>query len=211
MSEAVKILKDLFSKFKILEECREEIIRAYEAMVECYQHNGKVLVCGNGGSASDADHIVAELMKGFLKKREISGDLKNILQKDFAMGQVFAEKLQMPLPAINLVAQSSLLTAIANDIDADFIFAQQVLGYGRRGDILIGLSTSGMAKNVLNAVYLARFLGMVTIGFTGKAGGLLEKRCDILIKIPDHSTPAIQELYLPVYHALCAMVESYFF
>jgi D-sedoheptulose 7-phosphate isomerase len=180
--------------------------------VDCYASGGKVLVCGNGGSAADADHIVGELMKGFLRKRPLPADQRaSLAAADPEFGDDIAAKLQGALPAINLSAASAFTTAFGNDVSAYLAYAQAVLGYGRRGDALVGLSTSGNASNVLAAFTVARNLGLKTIGLTGSGGGKMSGRCDILIKVPAQSTPKVQELHLPVYHCLCAMVEAHFF
>ncbi|MGI6705743.1 MAG: D-sedoheptulose-7-phosphate isomerase [Clostridia bacterium] len=212
MKEPFVILENLIRRYPILEECEEDIRRAYDALVDCFSKGGKVLICGNGGSAADAEHMVGELMKGFLKKRELSQAMKDRLEQLHPdMGSYMGEKLQGALPAIALTTHTALATAFSNDVDANLIYAQQVLGYGKKGDLLIGFSTSGNAKNVLYAFHMARALDMTTIGFTGKTGGSMKETAEISICVPELATPNIQELHLPVYHALCAMVEDFFF
>ena len=207
-----EILDGMIIRYPVLRACRTEIQQSFEALAQCYLNGGKVLVCGNGGSAADAEHIVAELMKGFLKKRELSSVLKNALrERDPETGNVLAVKLQNSLPAISLTFNTTLNTAFANDVDPDLVFAQQVLGYGKKGDILIGISTSGNAKNVYNALFTAKTLGLKCIGLTGQSGGKMAVLCDIIIKVPNTITPEIQELHLPIYHTLCAMLEENFF
>jgi D-sedoheptulose 7-phosphate isomerase len=187
---------------------------AYEAVVRCYKNGGKALICGNGGSAADSGHIAAELMKGFMLKRPIPEAEKRKLSELFPGengGEYLADKLQRALPAISLCEHAALITAITNDVAADMIFAQQVYGYGARGDVLIAISTSGSAKNVINAVKTAKFKEMTSIGLTGESGGKLYGLCDITIRVPAVSTPEVQELHLPVYHAICMAVENKFF
>ncbi len=212
MKEPLKILENLIQRYPSLEECKEDIRRAYVALVDCFSTGGKVLICGNGGSAADSEHMVGELMKGFLKKRELTQEIKDRLEQVHPdVGPYMGEKLQGALPAIALTAHTALATAFSNDVDADLIFAQQVLGYGKKGDVLIGFSTSGNASNVLYAFYMGHALGMTTIGLTGKVGGSMKKTAEISICVPEVATPNVQELHLPVYHTLCAMVEDFFF
>ncbi len=212
MNDPIKILENMIERYPILKECRDDIQKAYEIIVECYKNKGKILVCGNGGSAADSEHIVSELMKGFLKKRPLTEDIKNAIMKtNSERGKYLAEKLQGSLPVISLTSQVPLCTAISNDTDPSLIFAQQVLGYGKPDDVLIGISTSGNAENVLNALVVARSLNMKTIGLSGRTGGKMKDACDIIICVPEDITPKIQELHLPVYHTLCAIIEAYFF
>lgn len=203
------ILHTLVQQYPMLAPCQDDIQTAFSALYDCYASGGKLLLCGNGGSAADCDHITGELMKGFLKSRPLDSALCGAI--DGMCTQGIASRLQGGLPAINLCAHTALITAISNDLGGDVIYAQQVVGYGRTGDVLLGLSTSGNAQNVCSAVAAARAKGLCTIGMTGRAGGRLRELCDIAICVPADSTPAIQELHLPVYHALCAMVEAAFF
>src|SRR5215216_1116069 len=205
-------IQQLISTYPELTACFSDIRAAYQVLCASYRGGGKVLTCGNGGSAADAEHIVGELMKGFLSKRPLSGDVHaKLLAASAQDGDYLASHLQGALPAISLVSQSSLLSAIANDTAADMIFAQQVYAYGREDDTLIGLSTSGNARNVMNAMQVARAFGLHTIALTGPTGGALKSLCDVCICVPAESTPSIQERHLPVYHALCAMLEQEFF
>jgi phosphoheptose isomerase len=206
------ILQELLNRYPILTGAEHEIRKASEYLINCYQKGGKVLVCGNGGSCSDADHIVGELMKGFELNRPIGELLKKELA-DFGgeRGVYLAEKLQQGLPAISLSAHSALITAVANDTDADLIFAQQVVGYGNAGDVLIAISSSGNSRNVIDAIITAKAKGMDVIGLSGETGGKMKLLCDILINVPGKVTSFIQELHLPVYHTLCLMVENAFF
>jgi phosphoheptose isomerase len=207
-----KILEELTERYPQLAPVREQIRKAGENLISCYGRGGKVLVCGNGGSCSDADHIVGELMKGFESMRTIGNDLKEKLKAvDNDRGAFLSEKLQQGLPAISLAAHTALITAVANDNGADLIFAQQVMGYGNPGDVLIGISTSGSSRNVLDAVITGKAKGLTVIGLTGESGGKMKAFCDILIHVPGQTTAQVQELHLPVYHALCKMVESHFF
>ena len=205
-------IEQLISTYPELETCAPDIQAAYETLRASYHLGGKVLTCGNGGSAADAEHIVGELMKGYLLKRSVSEKVhKKLLAAAPQAGDYLASHLQGALPAISLVSQTSLLSAIANDTAADMAFAQQVYAYGRKGDALIGLSTSGNASNVIHASEVARLLGLHIIALTGPTGGALKRLCDVCICVPEESTPAIQERHLPIYHVLCAMLEEEFF
>jgi len=206
------ILEELIGRYPQLLQVKVEIRKAVECLIECYQQGKKVLICGNGGSCSDSDHIVGELMKGFEHKRTVSESFKNeLIKKDDVRGKYLSEKLQQGLPAISLSAHSALITAVANDTDANLIFAQQVIGYGNTGDVLIAISSSGNSQNVLDALITAKAKEMAVIGLTGETGGKMKSWCDILINVPGKSTAHVQELHLPVYHTLCLMVENYFF
>lgn len=205
-------LKELIERYPQLSPLKDKIAQAAESLIKCYQHGGKLLVCGNGGSCSDSDHIVGELMKGFEQKRLISENFKNELIKvDTERGMYLSEKLQQGLPAISLAAHSALITAVANDTDSDLIFAQQVAGYGNPGDVLICISTSGNSQNIVDAIITAKAKGMTVLGLTGEKGGRMRSWCDILINVPGTRTAFVQELHFPVYHALCRIVENYFF
>jgi D-sedoheptulose 7-phosphate isomerase len=206
------ILEKLVKDNPGLAPCLNSLEKAFETITRCYSNGGKVLICGNGGSAADAEHITGELMKGFLVKRSIDARLAYKLKELFpADGEYLSANLQGALPAISLSSQTSLLTAFSNDVAPDMAFAQQVYGYGRKGDVLIGLSTSGNSSNVINALKVAKALDMETVGFTGKDGGAMKDVCDILISVPAVETYRVQEYHLPLYHALCAMVEADFF
>ena len=193
-------------------QVKDKIGKAADCLISCYQNGGKVLVCGNGGSSSDSDHIVGELMKGFEQKRNLVEKIKNeLILKGGERGKYLSEKLQQGLPAISLSAHSGLISAIANDTDADLIFAQQVIGYGNEGDVLLALTTSGNSQNIIDAIITAKAKGMTVIGLTGETGGKIASQCDILINVPGKSTASVQELHLPVYHVLCLITESSFF
>ncbi len=185
---------------------------AYDLLLTCYQHGGQVLICGNGGSASDSEHVVGELMKGYLSARPVPTALRRQLEDTFPeTGAYLADHLQGALPTLSLVSQSALITAVANDIAGDMIFAQQVYGYGRRGDLLLAISTSGRSRNVLYAAQVARVLGLSTLGMTGGTGGDLKHTCTLTVCVPRERTADIQEQHLAIYHALCAMLEEALF
>ena len=213
MKKCVEVVYNkLFEKYPVLVECKNDIMAAFDVLDNCFSQGGKVLVCGNGGSACDSEHIIGELMKGFLLKRELREDtldkFKMALPDNW---EYITASLQGALPAISLVSQTGISTAVSNDIAGDMIFAQQVFGYARKGDVLIGISTSGNAKDVVNAVNVAKVMEMKTIGLTGVGGGVMGKICDVTIKVPDKETYIIQEYHLPVYHTLCAMLEMQYF
>lgn len=206
------ILKGVTEKYPLLSSSLKVIEEAFDLLHECYASKHKLLVCGNGGSAADAEHIVGELMKSFSQTRTLPGSIKRKLQAVSPdRGTYLASKLQPALPAISLTCHSALTTAFANDVDAHLIFAQQVIGYGNEGDILLGISTSGNAENIINAMIAAKAIGLKTIGLTGKTGGKLKDYCDVTIRVDGSDTAEIQELHLPVYHALCKMLELKFF
>ncbi len=192
--------------------CANQIENAINAIIKCYKKGGKVLLCGNGGSASDSAHIVGELMKGFMKKRpvptKIAAELKS---KNPTIDDELIDNLQCGLPAINLCESISLLSAYCNDVDPDYIYAQQVFGLGKKGDVFIGLSTSGNAKNVNLAAKVARGMGITVIGMTGKNESALSRNAHYCIQVPKTETYLVQELHLPVYHAICDAVECAFF
>ena len=206
------ILAELLNRYTELEYLEDAILNATEEIIHTYKNGGKVLVCGNDGSCSDADHIIGELMKSFEGKRPLESTLhQKLIELSAERGKMLAEKLQQGLPAISLTVHQSLITAIANDIHGDVIYAQQVVGWGSPGDVIIGLSTSGNSKNVIDALIVAKAKGLTTIGMTGDIGGKMKDWCDILINVPENRTAYVQELHLPVYHAICMMIEKEFF
>ena len=210
--EPLKQVEDLVKRHSALEVCKNDIHTAYEIMSEAYSNGRKLLVCGNGGSASDSEHIVGELMKEFKLKRKVYSDQATALKTiDPELGQILADNLQGALPAICLTGHSSLTTAFMNDANADLIFAQQVNGYGKPGDVFLGISTSGNSKNVLYAAVNAKAKGLKVIGLTGAKESKLMKYADVCIRVPETETFKIQELHLPVYHCLCLMLEDKFF
>ncbi len=204
----------LIKRYETLKPIKNEIIKAYEIIKESYKNGGKLLACGNGGSAADSEHIVGELMKCFKKKRELDNDLKEKLKKvDPVVGAYLSSNLDKPLEAIALTGEISLNTAIINDLDngGELCFASQVLGYGKKGDVLFAISTSGNSKNIYNACVVAKAKGLKIIGLTGKTGGILKNISDVAIVVPENETYMIQELHLPIYHTLCLMLEDEFF
>jgi D-sedoheptulose 7-phosphate isomerase len=205
-------LDELVARHPDLADCRDDIEAAFKSIVDCYSRGGKLLVCGNGGSAADAEHIVGELMKGYLSLRPLPREFQDRLRAaNPELGPTLAEKLQSSLPVINLAAGMSLATAFGNDVSPELAFAQAAHGHGRPGDVILGISTSGNALNVRAALTVARAVAMTTIGLTGKGGGRMAELCDVLIDVPATRTFEVQELHLPVYHCLCAMVENHFF
>ena len=207
-----QILEKLIERYPPLEICRNEIKEAGELIIESYKNSGQLLTCGNGGSCSDADHIVGELMKSFSKKRPLDNDTKeSLMAVDEERGALMSTKLEQGLPAISLNAHGALISAISNDIGGDFIFAQQVMGYGRKGDVLLGISTSGSSKNVVDACIAAKAKGLKVIALVGQTGGKMKDYSDVAIRVPSTCTPDVQEFHLPIYHALCIIAEETFF
>lgn len=207
-----RYLIDLTARYPILKQIEAQIADAYEVLKETYQSGGKLLAAGNGGSCADAEHLVGELMKGFVKERPVPEDLEQALKEaDPVMGAALAGCLQQGLSAIALDGHPGLTTAFLNDVNGEMGYAQQVLGYGKRGDVFLGISTSGNSKNVMYAAVTARALGLRTIGLLGRDGGKLRGLCDAAIVVPEQETYKIQELHLPVYHTLCLMLEEAFF
>ena len=205
-------LSSLLARYPTLAVCEKQLDAAFDLLAAAYKNGNKLLVCGNGGSAADSEHIVAELMKGFLKRRPISAaDAAKLSESGGAPGETIATRLQGTLAAISLPSQMSLLTATANDGDFDMVFAQQVYGLGKSGDVLLAISTSGRSKNICNAVIVAKAFGLKSIALTGKSGGDLAPLADIAIKVPSDNVAEIQELHLPVYHWLSTELEATFF
>ena len=207
----MEALEQLIQRYPVLAVCEGEIRRAYEAIRASYRRGGKLLICGNGGSAADAEHMVGELMKEFAHKRPLSGEMKAALSVFGEEGEMLSRHLQGALPAIALTGGVALSTAFANDAKPELVFAQQVMGYGVPGDVLLGISTSGNSGNVIYAVETAKAKGLATIGLTGETGGRLKGLCDICICAPSAVTYEIQEYHLPIYHTLCRMIEEAFF
>jgi len=198
----------LFSNYPDLKGCRESILDAFQLLSNCYRQGGLIMVCGNGGSAADAEHIVGELMKGFKMKRPMKQEKRHWIQTMFpADGEFLTENLQQAIPAISLISQTSISTAFANDVNAEMVFAQMVFGYGKPDDVLIGLSTTGNSANVVNACKIAKALGIRTIAFTGEKASRLSELCNVTIQVPAQEVFRVQELHQPVYHTLCAMLE----
>lgn len=213
MTEKVlKYVDLLIERYPILDSCKGDVIKAFNIIQQSYQQDCKLLVVGNGGSSSDSEHIVGELMKEFCIKRKIPTSQAEMMKAiDLEFGHVLAENLQGALPAICLTGHSSLSTAFMNDANADLVFAQQVYGYGKVGDVFLGISTSGNSKNVLYAAVVAKSKGLKVIGLTGFLNSKLSHFADCCIQVPEIETYKIQELHLPIYHTLCLMLEEFFF
>jgi D-sedoheptulose 7-phosphate isomerase len=202
----------LIERYPKLECCRDQIINAYEIIEHAYEGDHKLLIAGNGGSAADSEHIAGELMKRFKTPRPVSKEFaEKLVSVDSERGPQLARNLERGLMVIPLVAHEALTTAYINDVDGLGVFAQQLYGYGRPGDVFLGISTSGNSKNIINATVVARALGIKVVGLTGKTGGELAKVADVAINVPETETYMIQELHLPVYHCLCLMLEDHFF
>jgi len=205
-------IKELVQRYPKLEIIKDNIKAAFEAIKESYKNGGKLLIAGNGGSASDAEHIAGELMKTFAKKRTLPDSFVSEIKKiDSDISEYLLPKMQPGLPAIALSGHASLNTACINDIDGNITFAQQVYGYGKEEDVLLGISTSGNSKNILYACAVAKAKKLKIVGLTGEGGGKLKQYADICICVPETETYKIQELHLPVYHIICMMLEDYFF
>lgn len=206
------VLERLIEKYPELKPCLNDIEEAYKLMLNCYRQGGKLLICGNGGSASDAEHIVGELMKGFKLQRPVPEEVRAKLTSVFPEeGEQLASQLQGALPAISLMSHGALISAFSNDVAPDMIFAQQVYGYGKPGDVVLGLSTSGNSNNVVKALKVAKAMGLHTVAMTGSSGGKMKALAEVTIAVPWSDTPDIQERHLPIYHALCLMLEEAFF
>lgn len=207
-----KVIDNLIERYPSLDICKQDILQSVEMLINCYQNKNKLLICGNGGSASDSQHIAGELMKSFRLKRKIPIEIQEQIEDKFPQSsQYYIENLEEPLTAISLVGETSLITAYSNDKAPDLIFAQQVYGLSNAGDILLAISTSGNSKNVLYACEIAQIKGMKIIGLTGQSGGKMNNICDIIIKTPEIETYKIQEYHLPIYHAICLAIEEEFF
>lgn len=204
-------LDRLIERYPDLHDCRLAISDTFVLLRDVFRSGGKLLVCGNGGSAADSEHISGELMKGFLLKRPIPDAEQKRLTASHADGSFLAERLQGALPCISLTSNAALVSAITNDVGGDMVYAQQVYGYGRSGDALLGISTSGNASNVCQAFKVAKLQGMQTIGLTSGTGGALGPLSDVLIAVDQKATAETQERHLPIYHTLCALLEEEFF
>lgn len=196
------MINELIKRYPALNEISCDIKKALDLMLECYKNKGKILLCGNGGSAADCEHIVGELMKGFMLKRKLTDD---------KIPKELRDNLQGSLPAISLPSQSAIISAFANDVEPDMVYAQLTLGYAKKNDLLIGISTSGNSKNIVNAVKVAKAVGIKTMALTGKNKSELSMLCDVTIKAPETETYKVQEYHLPIYHYLCAEVEKQIF
>lgn len=209
---AISQLNRLITRYPVLDVCREDIMKAYEVIREAYEKKGMLLVCGNGGSGADSEHIVGELMKEFAIERPLKEEeRRKLMEVSPQNGELLAKHLQGSLPAVTLTSNISLSTAFSNDAVPELVFAQQVYGYGNENCALLGISTSGNSMNVIYALETARAKGMKTIALTGDNGGRMKSLADVCIRVPADYTPDIQELHLPVYHTLCMMIEEAFF
>ncbi len=209
LEKHVDILMERYPKF---EEIKQDIIGAYLLFEECYKNGGKLLVAGNGGSAADSEHIMGELMKRFRLPRPVSDEYaKRLREVDGERGDILAKTLECPLTAISLVAHEALSTAFSNDVGGNGGIAQQMLGFGKEGDVFLGISTSGNSKNIMDATVVARASGIKVVGLTGQGGGELGKVADVSVRVPETETYRIQELHLPIYHCWCLMLEERFY
>jgi D-sedoheptulose 7-phosphate isomerase len=207
-----KTLDLLCQRYPSLSDLRNTISDTAGMIIDCYSRAGKLLICGNGGSSSDADHFAAELMKSFEAGRPLDESLKERFQDiSGSRGRYLGEKLEHSLPAISLPANTALSTAISNDIDPSLIYAQQVIGYGEEGDVLVAISTSGNSQNIVDACIAAKALNLNVIGISGKTGGKMKQFCDLLVNVPETRTAWVQELHLPVLHAISLIVENHFY
>ncbi len=205
-------LSDLIKRYPKLSLIKDSVFEAYSMLEHSFINEGTLFVCGNGGSASDADHIVGELMKGFKLKRQIEESLKNeFISRYGESGKIFGEKLQKGLKAVSLAGHPALSTAFANDVDSSLVFAQQLFVLAKKGDVLLGISTSGNSDNIYKCMQLANVLGIKTILLTGDNGGRCFELANCAIKVPESETYLIQEYHLPIYHTLCLMLEERFY
>ena len=205
-------LQQLNKRYPELESLNEDILSAFNILVQTFSNGGKLLVAGNGGSASDSLHITGELMKGFVKKRPLPENFKITLNNIYPEHSMYlCSSIQQGLPTISLPSEISLISACINDIDGEIIYAQQVYGYGNENDAFLGISTSGNSKNIMYAMVTAKAKNMKTIALIGGNGGILKNYADVSIIVPENETYKIQELHLPIYHSLCLMLEEHFF
>ena len=205
-------LEELIKRYPQLDVCKKDVEKAYLLLQKTYDKNGKLLIAGNGGSAADSEHIAGELMKRFKITRPINKELADKLMKiDPERGERLVKNLEMPLRAVPLTSHIAITTAYMNDADATGVFAQQMLGFGNEGDVFLAISTSGNSENIISACVVAKAMGIKIIGLTGEKESKLSKYADICIRVPETETYKIQELHLPVYHALCLMLESNYF
>ena len=202
----------LVKRYPLLKQIEDSIVEAYFLMEACYKNGGKLLIAGNGGSAADSEHMAGELMKRFKLPRPVTKEFANkLIEVDQVRGKELAKNLEQSLMAIPLVAHEALTTAYINDVDGLGVFAQQLLGFGKKGDVFLGISTSGNSKNVIPATVVAHAMGIKVIGLTGADGGELAQVADVAVKAPERETYMVQELHLPIYHCWCLMLEDRFF
>ncbi|WP_026659830.1 D-sedoheptulose-7-phosphate isomerase [Butyrivibrio sp. AC2005] len=210
--KVLELYNELFSRYPSLEREKDNITKSFEIIRDSYKDGGKLLVAGNGGSAADAEHIVGELMKGFIKPRKLDAELTQKLTSiNKELGTELSEAMQGALPAIAVVDHVALSTAFLNDVNPQMSFAQQINGYGTGKDVFLGITTSGNSENIIYAAIMAKAKGLKVVGLTGRDGGKIKDYCDACIIVPETETFKIQELHLPVYHALCLMLEEEFF
>ncbi|WP_277668751.1 SIS domain-containing protein [Caproiciproducens galactitolivorans] len=211
-NRVLNALNTLNQRYPALEVCRDEILNAFEIVKDSYENGGKLMICGNGGSCADSQHIVGELMKSFTIKRNTTPkDREALISLYGEDGQFMADRLEKGLPAISLESMAGISTAFNNDVEPVLVYAQLAYNCGKAGDVLLGISTSGNSKNVNYALKLAKAMGIKTIGLTGQNGGVFNYSCDCVIHAPSLVTYQIQEYHLPIYHALCIMLEEHFF
>jgi len=205
-------ITELVNRYPKLDNIKEKINDAYLVICNAYKNGNKLLIAGNGGSASDSDHIVGELMKSFEYKHPINQNLSlELARVGGTDGVILSNNLETPLPAIALTNHIGLSTAYSNDVDGKCVFAQQLFGYGKTGDVFLAITTSGNSKNVVLAAILAKTLGIKVIALTGNRHGEIEKYADVVIDVPESETFKIQELHLPIYHCICRMLENHYF
>lgn len=206
------IIDHLITRYPVLENLKARISEAALAVIACFENKHKLLICGNGGSCSDSEHIAGELVKSFELNRQLDNTLKEkIIKTSESRGSLLAEKLQAGFPAISLNSNTALISAISNDIGAEAVYAQQVIALGNPGDILMAISTSGNSPNIIDAAITAKASGMIIIALTGRSGGKLKQYCDILVNVPEEGCAMVQELHRPVYHTICRLIEDHFF
>ena len=210
MSNYHATIQTLLREHPQLSGMGETLQQALEVMLTSFRHGGKLLLCGNGGSACDCEHIAGELMKGFLLNRPLNADEKAALAQAGDDGQI-AARLQRALSTLVLTGLSGMSSAFLNDVEGELTYAQQAFAYAAPNDVLMGISTSGNAKNVCAAAIAAKAKGAKIIGLTGETGGRLATLCDVCVKAPERETYRVQELHLPIYHALCAALEQVMF
>lgn len=206
------MLNDLIKRYPALRVVKTEIEQTVNEIIVCYENGGKVLLCGNGGSAADCEHIAGELLKGFLKRRELSNEKKEQMKNNMpCIDDEILSKLHSGFAAVSLPSMSAFNSAFCNDVEPELVYAQAVLSLAEENDVLIAISTSGNSENICNAVKVAKAIGCKAVGLSGHNGGNLKALSDICICVPEKETFKIQELHLPVYHCICAMVEAYFY
>lgn len=206
-NEVLSSLDTLISRYPSLDAVKTDIFNVFDILYRSYSANGKLLCCGNGGSAADCEHIVGELMKSFKRPRPLKHELADALKQYGEEGNALCESLEGAYPAISLCGHNALSTAFGNDKDPFMTFAQQVVGYGSKGDVLLSLTTSGNSKNCVYAAITAKSKGMKVVSITGEKGGRMKEFSDICIRVPERETYLVQELTLPIYHWLCAELE----